>query len=120
MSGVVLVLPEPPSANRYWRVWQNRVVRSPEAEVYIGQVMVAVRTMRRVERVPAGIPVAVTIRWHRAKKMGDLDNRIKVTLDALCGLLYDDDKQVEQIHAYRAESPRDGRLEVTVTRLDSV
>lgn len=114
---MILDLPEPPSANRYWRVYRGRVVVSAEATRY--KALVIVEAMR-VRHRPFGkdVPVAVTLNWFRGKRMGDLDNRIKVTLDALRGVLYADDKQVVEIHAFRSDDPRKGRLTVKVERKD--
>lgn len=115
---MALELPEPPSANRYWKLWRGRNVVSPEATAYKRAVWIEALRVRH-KAFPKDVPVSVTLRWGRAKKMGDLDNRIKVTLDALRGVLYADDKQVTEIHAYRTESTRAGYLHVTVTRLDA-
>lgn len=102
-------LPVPPSANRYWRVWRGRAVRSREATAYIALVRVALRGM-----APATGPVRVTIGWFRGARRGDLDNRLKVALDALRGLAFVDDRQVVALSAWREEAPADPRLEVTV------
>jgi Holliday junction resolvase RusA-like endonuclease len=61
--------------------------------------------------------VAITWRWFRARKSGDLDNRSKPLKDALQGIAYHNDSQVVEEHAYRHEDKRDPRVEVTVTRL---
>jgi Holliday junction resolvase RusA-like endonuclease len=59
-------------------------------------------------------PVAVVVRLYRPQRSGDLDNRLKVLLDALSGILYDDDKRVVEIHAYRYEDKANPRAEVEV------
>jgi crossover junction endodeoxyribonuclease RusA len=114
--GMVLTLPEPPSANRYWRIYRGRAVVSAEAKAYKATVH---DEARRAGYRPFGpdVRVKVSLYWYRAKRMGDLDNRIKVTLDALRGVLYADDKQVVVIHAERIERPREGRLFVMVERV---
>lgn len=105
---MTVVLPVPPSARDYWRVWRNRAVRTKEAEAYCA----AVRTLYRGR--PHQRPVAVTMRWFRAAKRGDLDNRLKILLDALQGVAYANDQQVVELHAYRAEDPKRPRVEVEV------
>lgn len=106
-----LYLPEPPSANRYWRNWRGRMVVSAEARAYKARVWAeAVRCKHR----PMSGPVRVTLFWRRKAKRGDLDNRIKVVLDAIKGTLYDDDKQVVEIHARRMDLPENPGLTVTV------
>jgi crossover junction endodeoxyribonuclease RusA len=111
--GMYLYLPEPPSSNRYWKMWRGRMVVSPEAKAY---KLRAWAEAKNVRHQPFDGPVKLTLDWYRARRMGDLDNRLKVTLDALRGVLYHDDKQVVEIVARRHESPKDGRLVVLVER----
>jgi hypothetical protein len=85
-----LVLPYPISANRYWRSVPGRGVDGP---------------------------VALTITLYRPAKRGDLDNRIKVLVDALGGgIAYRDDSQVVELHAYRLDDKDHPRVEVQVIR----
>ena len=104
-----VTLPVAPSSNRYWRVWRNRAVRTKEAEAYIAAVKRAVG--RRALFLG---PVAVTIHWYRAARMGDLDGRLKVALDAFQGSVYENDRQIVELHAYRHEDPLDPRMAITV------
>ena len=106
---VALGLPEPPSANRYWRVYRNRVVRSKEATAYIAAVALIARHL-----APFSGDVSVRINWHRTRKSGDLDNRLKVVLDALRGCAYHDDSQVVEIHATRYDDWTDSGVVVLV------
>jgi Holliday junction resolvase RusA-like endonuclease len=46
-----------------------------------------------------------------------LDNRAKVALDALNGLLWADDQQIVELHLFRHDRPRDGALLLTVEAL---
>ncbi len=110
-------LPEPPSANRYWRIWRGRAVMSAEARAYkAGAADLAARGNFRP--FPPGEAVSITLDWYRSRKMGDLDNRIKVTLDALKGILFADDKQVVAIYATRREDPGGGCMAVMVQRAE--
>lgn len=114
-SRVRLTLPEPPSTNRYWRVYQGHAVKAVEAHEYIEAVSIEVR-----KQIPASMratlpltgAVAIALAWYRSARCGDLDNRSKVILDALEGLVYQDDSQIVGIILTRHESPRRGRLEV--------
>lgn len=95
-----LVVPEPPSANRYWR---SRIARTRLGRQY---VQVYVSPLARQWRVglkwaaaragwkPLEGPVRLKVRWCRARKAGDLSNRVKVLEDALQGLGYRNDAQV--------------------------
>jgi Holliday junction resolvase RusA-like endonuclease len=97
-----VVLPAPPSANRYWRKWKGRMVKSKEARAYRTAVMARLPVVCRLEG-----PVAWEVRWSRSKRMGDLGNRLKVLEDALNGLAWIDDKQICEQHAYRSEGGDD-------------
>lgn len=103
---VELVLPEPPSANRYYRNFRGRMVRSADARAYVAQVA----TLTRGCQWYATGAVRVTLHWYRSRKAGDLDNRAKVALDALNGLLWTDDRQITELHLYRHDAPKRGRL----------
>ena len=85
MNGAVcLTLDVPPSANDYWRVWRNRAVRTALAEAYCSKVLIHARN-RGIKPFPINAPVAVTLKWFRAIRAGDLDNRLKIALDSLQG-----------------------------------
>jgi crossover junction endodeoxyribonuclease RusA len=110
-----LILPFPPSANRYWRSVPGRgVLLSAEARRYKEDAgMVALAAGVR----PVDGPVALTVTLYRPAKRGDLDNRIKVLLDALGGgIAYRDDSQVVELHAYRRDDAANPRVEVQVLR----
>lgn len=52
-------------------------------------------------------PIAVTLFYFPGTKMaGDVDNIVKPILDALCGQIYIDDRQVERILVQKFESER--------------
>jgi Holliday junction resolvase RusA-like endonuclease len=92
----------PPSANVYWR-WSKRrgVHRSKKAKAYIAKVRRLYAPRPLTERVSVRIDV------HLCR--GDVDNRVKVTLDALKGLAFVDDKQVRsfEVHGYESSSKTD-------------
>lgn len=104
---VTLTLPIPPSANRYWRSVDHRVIVSPEAQEYKRLVRYSTTGIR-----PFKGNVAVNVTVFRPRKAGDLDNYLKVLLDALKGVLYDDDSVVVELHAFRDDDKRDPRVVV--------
>lgn len=108
-----LVLPYPPSANAYWRSFviagRVRVVVSNEAKKYKGEVA---RTLAGCGRI-AG-PVALSVRFYRPRRIGDLDNLLKVLLDSLKGYAFEDDKQVVEISALRFDDKERPRVEVGI------
>lgn len=105
------VLPEPPSANRWWRKFRNRMVLSAEARAYIRLVRATIPA-----RLHAG-PVELAVEWHRGAKRGDLDKRLGIIQDALQGVLVRNDAQVTRIVASRHEAPGHAHLRVRVTPL---
>lgn len=111
-----LVLPYPPSANRYWRSiiikGSVRVVVSSEAKAFKKAVSAAL-----VGLSPVAGPVSLTMTFYRPRKRGDLDNLLKVTLDSMKGIAFHDDSQVERIEATRKEDKENPRVEIALRQL---
>src|SRR3954451_4835420 len=109
-----LALPWPPSSNRYWRSVPGRgVLLSAEARRYkedAGKEVLAAGVR------PGDGPVALTVTLYRPAKRGDLENRLKVLLDALNVIAYRDDSQVVELHAYRLDDKDHPRVEVQIIR----
>jgi hypothetical protein len=56
---------------------------------------------------PTEGPVAATLFYYPETEMdGDVDNIIKLTLDALCDYVYVDDEQIERVVAQKFEADR--------------
>lgn len=106
-----LVLPMPPSTNRYWRNFRGMTVISAEAKAYKAG---AAESAKAQGAVVLDCPVSVTVWVYRGRKAGDLDNRLKVVLDALQGICYANDDQITEIHAYRHDDKGNARIEVEV------
>jgi Holliday junction resolvase RusA-like endonuclease len=105
-------LPVPPSANRWWRNVNGRMVTSAAARDY-KQAIPALAGKQ--PKILAPTPVMVSVIWYRAMKSGDLDKRLGVVLDALQGVSYESDSQIVELHAYRLEDEnREGWIEVDV------
>lgn len=107
-GAITFTLPEPPSANRWWRKFRNRMVLSPEAREYKSLVCLAYR------RAELRGPIAVEVVWYRGIRSGDLDKRLGVVLDALQGVAYVNDSQITHLTARRIDDPRKARVVVTV------
>jgi len=120
-----LKLPYPVSANRYWK---TRAVKnfaqtylSKEAKDYRRQVIRIAADFRVVQGdVSIGLVLAprLTKKNEASKVLIDLDNSIKVTLDALIGVVYVDDKQVKRITAEYGQPEEGGALYVTVREME--
>lgn len=57
----------------------------------------------------------VSIRlYFGTKRRADLDNFNKLSLDALTGIVYDDDSQIAVLHLFRSYSKTNPRIEIIV------
>jgi Holliday junction resolvase len=117
---MILKLPYPISTNRYWRTFRNRTVRSAEAQRYKEHVAnVALATGER--KIDGDVTVKLflhpkkTKAGQASKTCIDLDNSLKVVLDALNGIAYHDDKQIKRIVAETSYSLENGGVTVEVT-----
>ncbi len=110
-------LPYPPSANAYWRFVAIRgrpvVLVSREAREYKKTVALMLKTSPRITGT-----VGLRLNVFRPRKSGDLDNTIKVLLDSLKGILFEDDKQVVEITAKRWDDKENPRVLVQVIPLN--
>jgi crossover junction endodeoxyribonuclease RusA len=140
---ITLTLPYPPSANRYWR---TRVVTprggEPFVSTYVSSDAKAFKDAAGWMAKKAGVrsPLAGRIEiafslhpklpqdwrlrarkdpdgWDDTVQCMDLDNANKVLLDALKGIVFEDDRWVRKITATRGEPLPDACLVVTVTQL---
>ena len=103
----------PPSANRYWRIYNGRVVVSEAANEYKHLVKMLARCSSPPVTILTG-PVRVQVAVYRARKSGDLDNFLKILLDALQGVFYVNDSQVVEINASLHDDRHEPRVEVAV------
>jgi len=119
---IELELDYPVSANRYWRMFRGRMVRSSEANAY--RQHVTQETLDWDDPLTEG-PVKVYLTLHpKMRKDGlasetviDLDNCIKVGLDALQGIVFFNDKQVKRLVASYGEPKPGGGLSVRVEEI---
>jgi crossover junction endodeoxyribonuclease RusA len=112
-----IVLPYPPSANRYWKTfaylkgWRPLVNVTPSAEAR--EYRERVKTiLQRSHIQPAAGEVELEMTFYRPRRRGDLDNRLKVLLDALEGCLYFNDEQIVRITAIRKDDKEHPRVEI--------
>lgn len=112
---ITLILPVPPSVNRYWRYFKGRIVVSDEGVQYKHDVQMI---CYHHDLTPLDGMVRVTVKVYREVKKGDLDNFFKALFDALKGQTYHDDAQVCEIHAYKYDDKKNPRVEVTVEAME--
>ncbi len=109
-----ITLPLPPSTNRYWMHWRNRVVLSPEARAY--KASAKKRALALGLRPLLG-QLCLRLWVYRAQRRGDLSNRIKVLEDALEGVAYENDSQVWRLEATLGDDAKNPRVEIEVSLL---
>ena len=115
----ILRLSYPVSANRYWRTFRGRTIRSSEADAYKAAARAVAERFGVVEiQGPVSVSIALlpklTKRGLASLTRMDLDNCIKVTLDALNGIAYFDDAQVVNLSARIGPAVEGGGLDVCV------
>lgn len=105
-------LPYPISANRYWKHFKGRSIVSKEAVAYKSQIAVIVGRAPIDNHVCLSIELLpkLTKSGEASKVCLDLDNCLKVALDALQGCLYVNDNQVRKIKLQYGEPVKDGGL----------
>lgn len=141
MTKIVLTLPYPVSANRYWRTYMPKGFKAPvttlsaEAKAYKSEVGWLAKAAGIRSPLVGRVAVAYTLYpnrpqdWQKRQRRDgagwddtvqciDLDNAQKVLMDALKGIVFEDDKWVRRITAERAEPDGEGRLVVTVTAIE--
>lgn len=110
---ITLTLPEPPSANRWWRNVHGRMVLSRRARQYKQDVAIRM-VAARVSKIAHPESVEIEMTWYRGRKSGDLDKRIGILLDALQGVALDNDSQVTRILAIREDDKANPRVTITL------
>jgi len=141
MTKIILTLPYPVSANRYWRTYMPKGFKAPvtapsdEARAYKAEVGWRAKAAGVRQPLACRVAIAYTLypkrpqdwqrrvakdplNWDDSVLCIDLDNAQKVLLDALKGVVIQDDGwQVRRILAERAEPDGEARLVVTITPL---
>lgn len=107
-----MIIPYPPSLNKYWRTFKGRVYLSSEAKKYKSDVR-KIFEASNVDLLKEDKMVILHIDVYRPRKIGDLDNTLKGILDSLNGCLYVDDRQVVEIHARRFDDKENPRVNIS-------
>lgn len=110
---VKLVLPYPPTSNHRLMAIRGRLVKSPAAREYAARVRWIALSQKAT---PLDGEVSVAVSAFRPRRSGDLDNVLKIALDAVKGVAWHDDSQVVELHAYRFEDKADPRLVVVIEK----
>jgi crossover junction endodeoxyribonuclease RusA len=109
-----LIFPYPPSVNNLYATFRGRRITSATGRKFKSDIAVLAR--RQGARLLAG-DLSVTFRVFRPKRIGDLDNRLKISQDALKGICFADDKQIIEIHAFRFDDKTNPRIEIDLKEI---
>jgi len=114
-------LPYPPSVNSWWRFHNGIAYTTSAAKKYKNTAKLMALSQLGAWRTGGSTPqhgdVEVTVHVYRPQMRGDLDNTLKVLLDALNGIAYVDDDQVVALHAFRHDDKARPRVVVEVEAL---
>ena len=114
-----ITLPYPISANRYWRHFRGRTIKSAAARDY--QATAKLIAAQEGVSQPLHGPIMLVMEYHpkRPKKYTggpvrclDVSNVVKVAEDALNGIAWIDDSQIEYLCIRKKEPVPDGALVV--------
>ncbi len=109
-----LILPYPPSVNNLYATFRGRRIVSAKGRKFKADIAVLAR--RQGAKLLDG-ELSVTFRVFRPKRIGDLDNRLKISQDALKGICFADDKQIIEIHAFRFDDKASPRIEIDLKQI---
>lgn len=108
-----LVLPVPPSVNAIYKRGMTSVYKTQQARDYDDEVWVACYAAGI--QTPTHDPVELTINFYPSNPRYDLDNVLKVLLDAMEKQVYTNDNQVMRIDATKHPADKQHpRVEVTI------
>src|SRR6185369_10984683 len=136
-NAIVLVLPYPLSANRYWRTYMPKGFKAPvttlsaEAKAYKNEVKLLAKQAGILRPITGRVAVSIRlypnrpqdwqkrarldpVAWDDTVQCLDLDNANKVLFDSLKGVAIEDDKWVRRITSERMEPDGEGRMVVTI------
>jgi len=125
----VIVLPYPVSVNRYWKNFRGRTVRSKEAIEY--KEAVASIANEFIDAPLVGcVSVSMTLhperpkdwekrqrkdaRWGLGVRRIDLDNAMKVAIDALQDIAFENDRQITKLTIKLGQPIEGGGLSVSI------
>ena len=111
-----VTLPLPPPLNRQYRGAHGggRLILSEESAAWKQAVSLYLNV---VGGEPTTDRMAVSLTFYRPQRSGDIDGRIKITLDILQGHAYVNDSQVDELVVHNRVDRNDPRVEIRATRL---
>ena len=97
----IIIKGTPPTVNTIWRKGRNGTTYLTEqARRFKAKVQAQIP---RMERVTGDCKVRVDVQFPTRRRC-DLDNYLKIVMDAMNGFVYLDDSQINEIHATKSYS----------------
>lgn len=112
-----LILPLAPTINHYYGARGSKRYIKQEGEEFRWRVLAAVKSAK-IPLMTGRISISIRV-YPRDKRMQDIDNRIKATLDALQHAgVFANDSQVDDLHVVRGKIIPGGRLELMIGEIE--
>ena len=109
-----ITLPFPPTANHFKAAivvkGRARMILTKQAREYKAKVD---EILWQAGLMPSSGPISVSVSVFRPRRVGDLDNSLKVVIDCLKGAAFYDDDQIVRLHALRFDDKDNPRVEVS-------
>lgn len=111
---VLVTLPYPPLLNHMYVKTRRGMRLSDKAKRFRQMVWIALYTDDTWDNYRFIGSIAVELHVYRPRKTGDIDGTQKAVFDALNKYLWEDDKQIVEMHVYRHDDKKNPRVELTV------
>jgi crossover junction endodeoxyribonuclease RusA len=83
-----------------YRVYKGRFIVSEEGRRFKAHMNDHIENMSGLVIMKGPLRMSVVFSF-KDKRRRDVDNYLKSTLDCLTGIIYDDDSQIMELHAYK-------------------
>lgn len=123
MNYAITLTGRPISANQMWR---SSLTARGKPFVYMPTAAKDMKTFWQMQatkqrnhhgfKISNTDEIGIDIKFYfETKARRDIDNYLKVTLDSLTGVVYEDDKQIKYLRAEKFYDPINPRIEIIIT-----
>ena len=102
----------PPSLNSAYKKYRNRIVLSNRAKEF--KQIIADTSWDPFDKLRGPVKLDVTFQF-KGKRKRDLDNYLKVLIDSLKGIYFEDDDQVYEVVARKEIDCQQDRTEIRIS-----